>query len=50
VLRGIATTMLKTQPGMKEEEKKNNKDLWEISALNLLIAPLVESFFPKQDQ
>ncbi len=33
--------MLKTQPRMKEEEEEeNNKDLWEIGALNLLIAPL----------
>ncbi len=36
VLRRIVATMLKSQPGMKEE-KENNKDLWEIGALNLLI-------------
>jgi hypothetical protein len=27
VLRGIATTMLKTQPGMKEEEEKKKKKI-----------------------
>ncbi len=33
---------------MKEEEKKNNKDLWEIGALNLLIAPLHIPFPPRK--
>jgi hypothetical protein len=43
--------MLKTQPGMKEkeeEEEENNKDLWEIGALNLLIAPLHIPLLPRK--
>jgi hypothetical protein len=39
--------MLKTQLGMKEEEE-NNKDLWEIGASNLLIAPLHIPLLPRE--
>jgi hypothetical protein len=41
--------MLKTQPRMKEEkEEENNKDLWEIGALNLLIALLHIPLLPRK--
>jgi hypothetical protein len=47
-VRVAITTMLKTQPGMKEEEKENNNDLWEIGILNLLIVPLHIPFLPRK--
>ncbi len=48
MLQGIAATMLKTQPRMKEEEEENNKKLWEIGVFNLLIAPLHIPFLPRK--